>query len=124
MLIVVASVLIPFVLVQGEGKAQALREPGLWGNGGRLASRPSKAGEGEPWEEVPEPKRSKAVVSTELAAAGAEAHVEVDSTPAPEGGSESQTPGKVSLEVDTEEAAGVGASAVKKKAGSANEPVV
>src|SRR3954464_6134144 len=85
---------------------------------------PSKVGEGEPREEVPEAKRSKAVASTELATAGAEAQVEVDSTPAPEGGSESQTPGKVSLEIDAEEAAGVGASAVKQKAGSTKEPVV
>src|SRR4051795_2259624 len=85
---------------------------------------PSKTGEGEPRAEVPEPKRSRAEASTELTTAGAEARVEVDSTHAPEGGSENQTPGKVSLEIDAEEAAGVGASAVKKKAGSTKEPVV
>src|SRR3954467_6865434 len=85
---------------------------------------PSKAVEEKSREEVPEAKRSKAAASTELATEGAEAQVEADSTPAPEGGSESQTPGKVSLEIDAEEAAGVGASAVKQKAGSTKEPVV
>src|SRR3954453_8026851 len=82
---------------------------------------PSKVVEEEPREEVPEAKRSKAAASTELATAGAEAQVEVDSTPAPEGGSESQTPGKMSLEIDAEEAADVGTSAVKQKAGSTTE---
>src|SRR4051812_33756644 len=85
---------------------------------------PSKVVEEESREEVPEAKRSKAAASTELATEGAEVQVEADSTPAPEGGSESQTPGKVSLEIDAEEAADVGASAVKQKAGSTKKPVV
>src|SRR4051812_48280416 len=50
--------------------------------------------------------------------------VEADSTRAPEGGSESQTPGKAPLEISVEAAADVGASAVKQKAGSTKEPVV
>src|SRR3954453_3099274 len=85
---------------------------------------PSKVVEEEPREEVPEAKRSKAVASIELAIEGAEAQVEADSAHAPEGGSESQTPGKVSLEIDVEVATDVGASAVKQKAGSTEEPVI
>src|SRR4051812_28333899 len=50
--------------------------------------------------------------------------VEADSTRAPEGGSESQTPGKAPLEISVEAAADVGASAVKQKAGSTEEPVI
>src|SRR3954462_10878376 len=85
---------------------------------------PSKAVEEESREEVPEAKRTKAAASTELATKGAETQAEADSTHAPEGGSESQTPGKVSLEIDAEVAADVGASAVKQKAGPTKEPVV
>src|SRR4051812_47358403 len=104
---------------------------------------PPKAVEEEPREEVPEAKKKKTAASTELAtmaqdapsapgaegmekdsAVGAEKLAEADSTRTPEGGSESQTPGKASLEIDTEAATDVGASAVKQKADSAEEPVV
>src|SRR3954465_9204782 len=83
-----------------------------------------KAVEEEPREEVPEAKKKKTAASTELATEGTEKLAEADSTRAPEGGSESQTPGKASLEVDTEADADVGASAVKQKAGSTEEPVI
>src|SRR3954447_6491724 len=86
---------------------------------------PPKAVEEEPQEEVPEAKKKKkAAASTELATKGAEKQAEADSTRAPEGGSESQTPGKASLEIDTEAAADVSASAVKQKAGLTKEPVI
>src|SRR3954471_17364148 len=72
-----------------------------------------KAVEEEPREEVPEAKKKKTAASIELATEGAEKLAEADSTRAPKGRSESQTPGKASLEVDTEAAADVGTSAVK-----------
>src|SRR4051795_12962134 len=72
---------------------------------------PPKAVEEEPREEVPEAKRKKAAASTELATKDMAKQVEADSTRAPEGGSESQTPGKGPLEISTEADADVGTSA-------------